>query len=149
MKEEKKKEPDAPHDPKTSPPKENKDSVIEFPKDKDKPIGFTVVGGNDTPSVSLSIITWSFGTVILIRLSFTIIQMGVFILDVFPDGACGKDGRLQPGDRIVEINKVPFKAIDSEQAYQTVFRITQGPVSIIDIFKTLNFTDTKTYHFVY
>ncbi|XP_058790086.1 uncharacterized protein LOC131663616 isoform X2 [Phymastichus coffea] len=104
VKEEKKKEPDAPHDPKTSPPKENKDTVIEFPKEKDKPIGFSVVGGTDTPSNA------------------------VFILDVFPDGACGKDGRLQPGDRIVEINKVSFKAIDSEQAYQTVLRITQGPI---------------------
>ena len=56
-------------------------------------------------------------------------QNGVFVLDVFPDGAAGKDGRLQPGDRIVDINKESFKAVESDKAYQTVLRITQGPVS--------------------
>ena len=56
-------------------------------------------------------------------------QKGVFVLDVFPDGAAGKDGRLQPGDRIIDINKESFKAVEQEKAYQTVLRITQGPVS--------------------
>uniref|UniRef100_A0ABD2X0H4 Multiple PDZ domain protein n=1 Tax=Trichogramma kaykai TaxID=54128 RepID=A0ABD2X0H4_9HYME len=96
-----------PGDPKDCKIRMNKDTTIEFPKDKDKPIGFYVVGGTDTPS------------------------NGVFVLDVLPDGAAGKDGRLQPGDRIVDINKEPFKAMDSEKAYQTVLRITQGPIIMI------------------
>lgn len=31
----------------------NKDTTIEFSKEKDKPIGFSVVGGTDTPNVSV------------------------------------------------------------------------------------------------
>lgn len=69
-------------------------------------------------------------TLSLTLISSDVAQNGVFVLDVFSDGAAGKDGRLQPGDRIVDINKESFKAMDSEKAYQTVLRITQGPVSI-------------------
>ncbi|XP_011504694.1 PREDICTED: uncharacterized protein LOC105367624 [Ceratosolen solmsi marchali] len=104
---EKPKEPEAPADPKDCKINNNKDTTIEFAKDKDKPIGFTVVGGNDTP------------------------LNGVFVLDVFPDGAAGKDGRLQPGDRIVDINKESFKSMEQDKAYQTVLRIIQGPIIMI------------------
>lgn len=56
-------------------------------------------------------------------------QNGVFILDVYTDGAAGKDGRLQPGDRILEINKENFKTMEQEKAYNSVMKNIQGPVS--------------------
>ena len=54
----------------------------------------------------------------------------MFVLDVYPDGAAGKDGRLQPGDRVVDINKESFKAIEQEKAYQTVLKVVNGPVRV-------------------
>ncbi|XP_051165179.1 inactivation-no-after-potential D protein isoform X1 [Leptopilina boulardi] len=104
---EKPKEPEGSKDPKDCAIAIGKDTTIEFPKDKDKPIGFTVIGGNDSP------------------------VNGVFVLDVYPDGAAGKDGRLQPGDRVVEINKESMKSIEQERAYQAVLKIVNGPIHMI------------------
>lgn len=51
-KKEKPKEPEGPTDPKECKVRVYKDTTIEYFKDKDKPIGFIIVGGCDTPSVS-------------------------------------------------------------------------------------------------
>lgn len=52
---------------------------------------------------------------------------------MYPDGAAGKDGRLQPGDRVVEINKESLKSIEQDRAYQAVLKIVNGPVSIVQV----------------
>lgn len=115
-------------DPKNCNIRTAKDTIIELAKDKNQAIGFVPIGGYDSSLVSIS---W-----LPIQRSKSLIKIipqgGVFILDVFPDGAAGKDGRLQPGDRIVEFNKEPMKLVEQEKAYQTIMRVTQGPVSTLD-----------------
>ncbi|XP_033224780.1 inactivation-no-after-potential D protein-like isoform X2 [Belonocnema kinseyi] len=100
-------EPEGSKDPKDCKINVGKDTTIEFPKEKDKGIGFIVIGGADTP------------------------HNGVFVLDVYPDGAAGKDGRIQPGDRVVDVNKETFKTIEQDKAYQTVLKVVNGPVHMI------------------
>lgn len=52
------------------------------------------------------------------------------MLDVYPDGAAGKDGRLQPGDEIIDLCQQPFKGIDYERARQAVLKVPPGIVSV-------------------
>ncbi|XP_015174263.1 PREDICTED: uncharacterized protein LOC107065261 isoform X4 [Polistes dominula] len=104
---EKPKEPEPPQDPKDCKIQVNKDTTIEFQKEKDKGIGFTITGGSDTP------------------------MGGVFILEVFPDGAAGKDGRLQAGDQILDICQESFKSIEHEQAHTAVMKVTGTIVMVV------------------
>ena len=55
---EKPKEPEAPQDPKDCQIVVGRDTTIEFPRDKDKPIGFSIIGGSETPLVNI-IIYWN------------------------------------------------------------------------------------------
>ncbi|KAK2587530.1 hypothetical protein KPH14_003668 [Odynerus spinipes] len=84
-----------------------KDTTIEFQKEKDKGIGFTIAGGSDTP------------------------MSGVFILEVFPDGAAGKDGRLQAGDQILDMCQESFKAIEHDKAHAAVLKATGTIVMVV------------------
>ncbi|XP_014610897.1 PREDICTED: uncharacterized protein LOC106790479 isoform X3 [Polistes canadensis] len=104
---EKPKEPEPPQDPKDCKIQIGKDTTIEFQKEKDKGIGFTIAGGTDTP------------------------MGGVFILEVFPDGTAGKDGRLQAGDQILDICQESFKAIEHEQAHAAVMKVTGTIVMVV------------------
>lgn len=60
------------------------------------------------------------------------LQRAVFVLDVFPDGAAGKDGRLQPGDEIIDLCQQPFKAVEYERARQAVLKIPAGTVRLFE-----------------
>ncbi|XP_043504297.1 uncharacterized protein LOC122525516 [Polistes fuscatus] len=104
---EKPKEPEPPQDPKDCKIQIGKDTTIEFQKEKDKGIGFTIAGGSDTP------------------------LGGVFIREVFPDGTAGKDGRLQAGDQILDICQESFKAIEHEQAHAAVMKVTGTIVMVV------------------
>ncbi|XP_043676826.1 inaD-like protein isoform X3 [Vespula pensylvanica] len=104
---EKPKEPEPPQDPKDCKIQVGKDTTIEFQKEKDKGIGFTITGGSDTP------------------------MSGVFILEVFPDGAAGKDGRLQAGDQILDICQESFKAIEHEKAHEAVLKVTGTIIMVV------------------
>ncbi|XP_035738823.1 uncharacterized protein LOC118448950 isoform X2 [Vespa mandarinia] len=104
---EKPKEPEPPQDPKDCKIQVGKDTTIEFQKEKDKGIGFTITGGSDTP------------------------MSGVFILEVFPDGAAGKDGRLQAGDQILDICQESFKSIEHEKAHAAVLKITGTIIMVV------------------
>ncbi|KAL2719116.1 inaD-like protein isoform X3 [Vespula squamosa] len=104
---EKPKEPEPPQDPKDCKIQVGKDTTIEFQKEKDKGIGFTITGGSDTP------------------------MSGVFILEVFPDGAAGKDGRLQAGDQILDICQESFKAIEHERAHAAVLKVTGTIIMVV------------------
>lgn len=62
----------------------------------------------------------------------------MFILEVSPDGAAGKDGRLQAGDQILTVCNENFKEIEHEKAHvamlkaslsATVRDISLSPVS--------------------
>lgn len=66
------------------------DTVIEITKDKDedgKPmgLGLSIVGGSDT------------------------LLGAIFIHEVYEKGAAHKDGRLRPGDQILEVRKTPLQ----------------------------------------
>jgi len=49
-------------------------------------------------------------------------------LDVSPEGAAGKDGRLQPGDQILAIGNDSFMEIEHDKARETVLKQAPGTV---------------------
>ncbi|XP_077978358.1 ligand of Numb protein X 2-like [Glandiceps talaboti] len=55
-------------------------------------LGISIVGGNDTPLV------------------------GVVVQEVFPEGLIAKDGRINPGDQIIEINGEDLRDVTHAQA---------------------------------
>uniref|UniRef100_V9IL98 Multiple PDZ domain protein n=3 Tax=Apis cerana TaxID=7461 RepID=V9IL98_APICE len=99
-------EPEPPQDPKDCKIASGRDTTIEFQKDKDKGIGFIIAGGSDTP------------------------LKGVFIVEVFPDGAAHKDGRLQAGDQILEICSQSFKEIEHDEAHAAVLKVS-GTITMV------------------
>ncbi|XP_025158990.1 uncharacterized protein LOC105190328 isoform X5 [Harpegnathos saltator] len=90
--------PAAPQDPKDCKITVGSETTIEFQKEKDKGIGLTIAGGSDTP------------------------MNGVFILEVSPDSAAGKDGRLQAGDQILNVCNENFKQIEHEKAHVALLK---------------------------
>lgn len=60
-------------------------------------------------------------------------QNGVFVLDLFPDGAAMKDGRLQLGDQLLSINTVMFKEMEYIKAHETILKQPAGPVRVYNI----------------
>ncbi|XP_076682562.1 uncharacterized protein LOC143376298 isoform X3 [Andrena cerasifolii] len=103
---EKPKEPEPPQDPKDCKIQVGRDTTIEFQKEKDKGIGFTICGGSDTP------------------------MKGVFIIEVFPDGAAGKDGRLQGGDQILDMCAQSFKDMEHDNVHAAVLKAT-GTITMV------------------
>ncbi|XP_020285620.1 uncharacterized protein LOC109855592 isoform X2 [Pseudomyrmex gracilis] len=101
------KEPEKPKeqlDPKTCSIPVGQEVTIEFQREKNQIMGIYIVGGTDTPS------------------------NGVFVLDLFPDGAAMKDGRLQLGDQILSINSVMFKEMEYIKARETILKQPAGPI---------------------
>ncbi|XP_011338952.1 uncharacterized protein LOC105280265 isoform X3 [Ooceraea biroi] len=80
--------------------------AIEFQKEKDEVVGIFIAGGADTP------------------------MNGVFVLDMFPEGAAGKDGRLQPGDQILSMCNENFRSIDYEKARETILKQASGTITM-------------------
>lgn len=80
-----------PADPATAPIKPGAESVIEINKDK-MGLGLSIVGGSDT------------------------LLGAIIIHEVYPDGAAAKDGRLLPGDVILECNSEDFRNITHSKA---------------------------------
>ncbi|XP_011636408.1 uncharacterized protein LOC105426733 [Pogonomyrmex barbatus] len=93
-------------DPKTCTIDVGTEVTIEFQKEKNQGIGFCITGGSNTPC------------------------NGVFILDVFPDGAAGKDGRLQPGDQILSIGSDSFTDIEHDKARETILKQAPGTITM-------------------
>lgn len=100
-------EPEGPQDPKDCKIISGRDTTIEFQKDKDKAIGFIVAGGCDTP------------------------LKGVFIVEVFPDGVAHKDGRLQPGDQILDMCSQSFKDMEHDQAHAAVLKASGTIIMVV------------------
>ncbi|XP_065205069.1 multiple PDZ domain protein-like isoform X4 [Planococcus citri] len=92
-----------PCDPATATIRPGHECTIEINKDK-MGLGLSIVGGCDT-------------------------LLGVIIIhEVYPDGAAAKDGRLKPGDQILEVNGEDFRSIPHNKALaalrQTPSKIT-------------------------
>lgn len=45
-----------------------------------------------------------------------VLQGVIIIHEVYPDGAAAKDGRLKPGDQILEVNSEDFRSITHSRA---------------------------------
>ncbi|CAL8129239.1 unnamed protein product [Orchesella dallaii] len=71
-----------------------------------KPLGFTVVGGKDSPKG----------------------DMGIFVKSILPNGQAVEDGRLQEGDEILAINGDSVDGLTHAQALTCFKKIKQGPV---------------------
>jgi len=63
---------------------------------------------------------------------FAYLKDVVIIHEVYPDGAAAKDGRLRPGDQLVEVNGEDFRSIMHVKALG-VLRQTPAKVCIIII----------------
>ncbi|GBP75935.1 Multiple PDZ domain protein [Eumeta japonica] len=83
-----------PPDPATAPAQPNKDTVIEI-NTQNQSLGIILLGGSDT----------------------LINGPAAVILEVYPTGAAGKDGRLRAGDQIVECGGV---TITKEMSHERV-----------------------------
>ncbi|XP_025199580.1 multiple PDZ domain protein-like isoform X3 [Melanaphis sacchari] len=94
-----------PPDPATAPIKPGFESTIEINKDK-VGLGLSIVGGSDT------------------------LLDVVIIHEVYPDGAAAKDGRLRPGDQLVEVNGEDFRNITHIKALG-VLRQTPAKVTMV------------------
>ncbi|XP_014298362.1 inactivation-no-after-potential D protein [Microplitis demolitor] len=89
------------------PPKPaKKQMTIEFTKTNDKPLGFTIVGGNDTPLVA------------------------IFVLDINSDTPIGTTDHLQRGDQILEVGADKFNNVDNHKATLTIIGAT-GTVKMV------------------
>ncbi|KAF7989727.1 hypothetical protein HCN44_008401 [Aphidius gifuensis] len=79
--------------------------TIELTRPKDSAIGMIVCGGANTPSG------------------------GVFVLDVYPGGIVEKDGKIKPGNLILEYGGENFKTVEYPRA-QTLVLTMSGVIKI-------------------
>ena len=68
------------------------------------------------------------------------LQGVIIIHEVYPDGAAAKDGRLKPGDQILEVNSEDFRSIPHNKALATL-RQTPSKVNMkrTKVFPALHF----------
>lgn len=116
-----------PPDPSTAPIKPGVESTIEINKDK-VGLGLSIVGGSDTLLVIAIIIKRCIYVTVLSDVQFK--QDVVIVHEVYPDGAAAKDGRLRPGDQLVEVNGEDFRNITHIKAL-AVLRQTPAKVCTV------------------
>lgn len=73
-----------------------------------KSLGFTIVGGRDSPKGSI----------------------GIFIKSVLPNGQAAEDGRLRAGDEILAVNGQVCHDLTHREAIQLFRNIKSGPVAL-------------------
>ncbi|XP_036141769.1 uncharacterized protein LOC105839895 [Monomorium pharaonis] len=73
-----------------------------------KSLGFTIVGGRDSPKGSI----------------------GIFIKSVLPNGQAAEDGRLRAGDEILAVNGQVCHDLTHREAVQLFRNIKSGPVAL-------------------
>ncbi|XP_065558725.1 multiple PDZ domain protein-like isoform X2 [Artemia franciscana] len=94
-----------PQDPATCEIKPGAETTIEINKDK-LGLGLSIVGGSDT------------------------LLGSILIHEVYPDGAAARDGRLKPGDQILEVNNEDFRNVPHSKAL-AVLRQTPAKVKMV------------------
>ncbi|CAH0550674.1 unnamed protein product [Brassicogethes aeneus] len=88
--------PEPPVDIATCPINPGKDTTIEISTDN-KGLGIFFVGGKDTLTPN-----------------------GIILVEAYPGGTADKDGRLQPGDQILDVNGTPLKDVTHQAALQAL-----------------------------
>lgn len=96
---------DPPQDPATAEIRPGRETTIEIVKEK-MGLGLSIVGGSDT------------------------LLGAIIIHEVYPDGAAAKDGRLKPGDQILNVNNENFREITHQKAL-SVLRQTPSKVKMV------------------
>jgi multiple PDZ domain protein len=61
-----------------------------------------------------------------------VLQGVIIIHEVYPDGAAAKDGRLKPGDQILEVNSEDFRSITHSRALAAL-RQTPAKVGLVPL----------------
>jgi multiple PDZ domain protein len=80
----------------------------------------------------------------------------VVIHEVYPDGAAAIDGRLKPGDQVLEVNNISLRNITHEQAIQMLRRtpakvrllVYRGTLIFIREIKSVIFVSEKEEKFL-
>ncbi|XP_042879470.1 multiple PDZ domain protein-like isoform X12 [Penaeus japonicus] len=97
---------EAKEDPATAEIRPGRETTIEIVKEK-MGLGLSIVGGSDT-----------------------LLRGAIIIHEVYPDGAAAKDGRLKPGDQILNVNNENFRDITHQKAL-SVLRQTPSKVKMV------------------
>ncbi|CAN7985036.1 unnamed protein product [Ixodes hexagonus] len=71
-----------------------------------KALGFSVVGGRDSPKGAL----------------------GIYVKSIFPGGQAAESGRLREGDELVMLNGEPFEGLSHAEAIAAFKKVKQGEV---------------------
>nr|CAH7758330.1 unnamed protein product [Callosobruchus chinensis] len=87
--------PEPPADPATCPINPGKDTTIEINTDN-KSLGIFFIGGKDT------------------------LVNSIVLVEIYPGGVADKDGRLQPGDQILDVNATSLKDVTNTTALQAL-----------------------------
>ena len=78
-------------------------------KGPNKSLGFTIVGGRDSPRG----------------------KMGIYVKSILPGGAAASDGRLKEGDEIASVNSVSLINFSHAEAVRKFKRLGQGIVNLV------------------
>lgn len=60
-------------------------------------------------------------------------QGPIIIHEVYPEGAAWKDGRLKPGDQILEVNNENFRVVTHQKALNALRQTPSKVYKILDI----------------
>ncbi|GMR50121.1 hypothetical protein PMAYCL1PPCAC_20316, partial [Pristionchus mayeri] len=78
-------------------------------------------------------------------------ESGIFVAAVVKGGAVDLDGRISPGDKIVQVNEVALDNLTIEQAFEVIRGrpIKSFPIRQLEVFKESvhKFIDQTHFHF--
>ncbi|VDP05531.1 unnamed protein product [Soboliphyme baturini] len=86
----------------------NMSNVHEWKRGKRKGLGFSIVGGSDSPKGS----------------------MGIFIKTIYPGGLAEESGMLRKGDELLEVNKICLRGVQHSEAMKIFKRFKNHDMTL-------------------